>query len=411
MPAINFIRTDPQKALQQNSARTPGSRQARRLRLLLIGFQVFGCTALLLITGLFAKSLATLLESNRGFETANVVTAEVNLRAQNYENTQHRIAFDDGVLARLRILPGVRSAALVSAMPLEGETWIDGIRRPDKPLTHPALWNMRWVSPQYFEVLRERLVAGRFFEDRDRDSDNAIISESSAKAGWPGEDPIGRQFKWWGKICMIIGVVADARTNSLKDAPSNMVYLPYRTNPPYASTFLVRSSQNPEMLISDVRHAIWAQDPEVTIARVKTLDSQVMDSLSIERFQTFVLVAFGIAALLLAMLGIYGILSYTVAGRTQEIGVRMALGATRQSIYSLTLSEAARPVLIGLIAGWAANLMAGKLVQRLLYGVTATDWSVAVTVTILLGACATAAAFLPARRAASVDPMYALRTE
>jgi predicted permease len=305
----------------------------------------------------------------------------------------------------------VTSAALVSAMPLEGETWIEGIVRPDKTIDHTPLWNLRWVSPQYFDVVRERLVAGRMFEERDRDTNNAIISEASAKAGWLGENPLGRQFKWRDKIFTIVGVVADARTNSLKAPPANMAYVSYRTLPPYAAFFMVRSSQNPETLIGDVRRAIWGWDPEVTIARVKTLDSQVNDSLSIERFQTFILVAFGIAALLLAMLGVYGILSYTVAGRTQEIGVRMALGATRQSIYSLTMSDAAIPVAAGLAAGWAASVMAGKLVQKLLYGVTAIDWPVTFTVAILLLACAAAAAFLPARRAASIDPMQALRSE
>ncbi len=411
MPAISLVRMDPQTALQQNSARAQGSRQGRHLRLTLIGLQVFGCTALLLITGLFAKSLVTLLQSDRGFDTANIVTAEVNLRAQAYDKLQQRVAFDDGVLARLRSLPGVKSVALVSAMPLEGETWIDGIRRPDKHVDHPPLWNMRWVSPQYFELMRERLVAGRFFEERDRDTNNAVISESSAKAGWPGEDPVGRQFKWWDRICTVIGVVADTRTNSLKIPPANMVYLSYRTNPPYATFFMARTEQNPEALISDVRRAIWDQDPEVTIARIKTMDSQVKDSLAAERFQTFTLIAFGIAALLLAMLGVYGVLSYIVAGRTQEIGVRMALGATRQSIYSLTFSEAAIPVTIGLVCGWAASVAAGKLVQKLLYGVTAMDWTVGVIVAILLVACALAAAFLPARRAASIDPMQALRAE
>jgi predicted permease len=411
MPAVSFARTDPQKALQQTSARTKGSRQARRLRLTLIGLQVFGCTALLLVTGLFGKSLLTLLRSERGFDTGNVVTAEVSLRAQMYEKDQERIAFDDGALDRLRKLPGVTSAALISAMPLEGESWIEGIFRPDKPTDHPPLWNLRWVSPQYFDVVRERLVAGRLFEERDRDTTNAIISEASAKAGWLGENPIGRQFKWRDNLFTIVGVVADARTNSLKVAPANMAYVSYRTLPPYATFFMVRSSQNPEGLIGDVRRAIWGGDPEVTIDRVKTLDSQVNDSLSIERFQTFILVAFGIAALLLAMLGVYGILSYTVAGRTQEIGLRMALGATRQSIYSLTMSDAAIPVAAGLAAGWAASVMAGKLVQNLLYGVTAIDWPVTFAVAILLLACAAAAAFLPARRAASIDPMQALRSE
>lgn len=414
MPAINFVRTDPQKALQQNSARTQGSRRSRRLRFTLIGVQVFGCTALLLVTGLFAKSLATMLRTDRGLDTTNVVTAQVNLPGadgQAYEKNQRRAAFDDRVLSRLGRLPGVQSAALYSTMPLEGETWIDDIARPDKHTEHNALANIRWVSPGYFELMRERLIAGRFFERRDRNAKNAVISESAARAIWPKENPVGRPFKLHDRLYTVIGIVADSRTNSLKLPATSMIYLDYHDNPPYATFFMVKSSQNPQALVSDVRRAIWAQDPEVTIARVKTLDAQVKDSLSAERFQTFILIAFGIAALLLAMLGIYGILSYSVAGRTQEIGLRMALGATRQGIYSLTLSEAAAPVFSGLTAGWFAGVLAGKLVQKLLCGVTAIDFSVTVMVASVLVACAAAASFLPARRAASIDPMQALRAE
>lgn len=414
VPAVNFVRTDPQKALQQNSTRTQGSRRGRRLRLALIGFQVFGCTALLLVTGLFAKSLATILQSDRGFDTGNVVTAEVSLpgaAGMAYEKDQRRIAFDDGVLARVRTLPGVQSAAVYSAMPLEGETWIDGISRPDKYAEHSALTNVRWVSSGYFELMRERLVVGRFLEERDQDTANAVISETAARAIWRAENPVGRQFKRHDKLYTVVGVVADSRTNSLKLPPTNMIYLSYRDNPPYATFFMVRSSQDPQTLIPDIRRAIWNQDPEVTIVRIKTLDTQVKDSLSGERFQTFILIGFGVAALLLAMLGIYGILSYSIAGRTQEFGLRMALGATRQSIYSLTLSEAAVPVFIGLATGWLASALAGKVVQKLLYGVSAVDWSVTLIVALLFVACATAAAFVPAHRAAAIDPMQALRME
>ena len=206
-------------------------------------------------------------------------------------------------------------------------------------------------------------------------------------------------------------VVADARTSSLKDTPPNMVYLPFGTLPPYACTFLVRSSESPTSLTTGIRRSIWRQDPAVTIARVTTLDAQVNDSLSTERFQTFVLIAFGFATLLLAMLGVYGILSYTIAGRTREIGVRMAFGATRRTIYAVTMSEAAIPVLCGLFTGWIASLFAARLIQTLLFGVTTTDWSVSLAVAILLLTCATTAAFLPALRAASTDLMDSPRTE
>jgi predicted permease len=410
-PALHFMRTDPQRALQQNTSRVQGSRQSHRLRLTLIGIQVFGCTALLLLTGLFAKSLATMLSGNRGFDTSNVVAAEVYSRGRVYNEDAPRIALAEGILNRLRELPGAQFVALGSAMPLEGETWIEGINRADKHIDHPPLSNVRWVSDNYFKLLRERLVAGRFIEDRDRNSNVVVISEASARAAWPGEDPVGKQIRWRDQLFTIIGIVGDSRTNSLKDTPVNMMYFGYRALAPFPMIFMLRTKQAPNEIIPEVRRAIWDQDPELTISRVKTLDSQVKDSLAPERFQTFILVAFGISALLLAMLGIYGVLSYIVAGRTQEFGVRMALGATRESIYSLTMSEAAIPVLAGLITGWGASVVAGRFVERLLYGVAAVDWTVTLVVAGLLLTSALIAAFLPARRAAGIDPMQALRTE
>ncbi len=325
-PALKFLRAEPQRALQQNTARTQGTRHSRELRTWFIGFQVFGCTALLLVTGLFAKSLWNLLTSDKGFEAGHVVIAQVNLTGKTYDKN-HRIVFDDAVLQNLRALPGVRSAGLVSAMPLEGETWVDSIDRADRPEGNDPLANLRWVSPGYFETIREPLVAGRLFENRDRKLETAVISQSAAKAAWPAENPLGRKLKHNEFTYTVIGIVADARNNSLKQAPVNMVYLPYKDFPPSATFFMVRSAQATDLLIPSVRKAIWSYDPGVTIARVKTLDSQVADSLSPERFQTTLLTAFGIAALLLAMLGVYGVLSYVVAG--PQTGDRGSYGARR----------------------------------------------------------------------------------
>jgi ABC-type antimicrobial peptide transport system permease subunit len=190
-----------------------------------------------------------------------------------------------------------------------------------------------------------------------------------------------------------------------------MAYLHYKDQPPYATFFMVRRAQAADALVSSMRQAIWKYAPAVTIARVKTLDSQLTDSLATERFQTLVLMAFGIAALLLAMLGIYGVLSYAVVTRKQEIGVRMALGATRSSVIALTLAEAGAPVIGGLASGLIASILAGRVIQKLLYGIQSVDPSVILIVTGLFLVSAAAAAFLPARRAASVDPMDALRSE
>jgi predicted permease len=410
LPALKLMRTDPQAALQQGG-RAPGSRQSKRLRTWLIGLQVFGCTALLLVTGLFSKSLLNLLHQDKGFETGEVAIAEVRLAGGAYDAGASRTAFDDGVLRNLRDLPGVRTAALVSAMPLEGESWIEDMHRSDKPHQEGPLINLRWVSEGYFETMRERLVAGRFFEERDRNLSSAVLSEGEAKALWHDENPIGGQVETEGRKFTVIGVVADSHSASLKSAPVKTAYLHYKDRPPYVAVFMARGEQPVNTLVPGMRQAIWKYAPDVTITRVTALDSQLNDSLAAERFQTFVLMSFGTAALLLAMLGIYGVLSYSTVTRKQEIGVRMALGATRRKVYALTLGEAGTPVFAGLAAGFIASSAAGRAIEKLLYGVRPIDPSVMLMVAALFLAAAGAAAFLPARRAASVDPMEALRSE
>ncbi|PYU09619.1 MAG: hypothetical protein DMG37_22785, partial [Acidobacteria bacterium] len=409
LPGVRLLTVDPQASLQQSSSRSFGSRHSNRLRRWLIGLQVAGCTGLLLVTGLFSKSLLHLLGEEKGFDTSDVAVAEVRLTPQSYGEDQSRVNFDDAVLANLRAIPGVEAAAMVSAMPLGGESWIESVQRVDKPGMESPLINFRWVSPGYFETTRQRLVAGRFFEERDRTLSNVVLSEGEAKVLWGNEDPVGGQVKIEDRTFTVIGVVADSRNTSLKTPPARMAYVHYKDRPPFATYFLARGPNAGRLIIS-MREAIWKYDPEVTIARVKTLGAQLTDSLATERFETLVLVSFGAAALLLAMLGIYGVLSYSVVTHKQEIGVRMALGATRAKVYALTFGEASTPVFAGVITGLVASLLAGRSIQNLLYGTHAVDPSIILIVTALLLFSAAAAAFLPARRAASVDPMEALRS-
>jgi predicted permease len=411
LPALRAQSADPQAALQQNSGRSLGGLHTTRLRGWLIGLQVFGCTALLLITGLFSKSLLLLLRQDKGFETSNVAIAEASLPRRLYGNAADRVKFDDTVLRNLRDTPGILSAGMGSSMPLEGEAWIEPLTRLDRPDVEGPLVNARWVSEGYFETTGQRLVAGRFFEERDRDADNAVISEGEAKALWRGENPIGSQIRLLGKVQTVIGVVADSRSTSLKTAPARMAYVHYKFRTPYTSYFVARRAAGTETVLTALRQAIWKYAPNANIGRVKMLDAQLRDSLGQERFQTMILTGFGLSALLLAMLGIYGVLSYAVETRQQEIGVRMALGATRAEIYSLTMGQAGAPVLGGLASGLVASALAGRLIRRLLFGVEVMDATVIVAVAAVFLLAAAAAAFLPARRAASVDPMAALRAE
>jgi predicted permease len=411
LPALRLLGANPQGSLQEAGRGALGSRQSNRLRGILIGLQVFGCTVLLLVTGLFSKSLLYLLRQDTGLETRQVAVAEVRLTGKVYEDNLRRAAFDDGVLAKLRTIPGVRDAGLVSAMPLEGEAWIEYAQRVDTPDREGPVINLRWASPGYFESTGQKLVGGRFLEERDRKLKSVILSDGEARALWGNENPIGGQVRIRGEVRTVIGVVADAHNTSLKSAPARMAYLDYLDQPPYATFFVVRSAGAADQLLASMRQAIWRYEPDITISRVKTLDAQVTDSVAPERFQTTVLMAFGGAALLLAMLGIYGVLSYSMATRRQEIGMRMALGATRGSVYALTFKEAGVPVAAGLAAGLLVNLFAGTLIRKLLYGIQVVDPAVILLVTGLFLLSAAAAAFLPARRAASVDPMTALRSE
>jgi predicted permease len=411
LPALRLGAADPQFALQSSSARATGNLQGSRVRAILIGLEVFGCVALLLFTGLFSKSLLNLLQEDKGFDSAHITVAEVDLPHGKFAQGQSRTNFDDAVLHSLRGIPGVESAAMVSAMPLEGESWIEQLTRVDRPRQQTPLLNLRWVSPGYFEALREKMVRGRVFEERDRNLSSMVVSEGFANSVWPDRDPVGAEVRVEGRKFTVIGVVADTRSASLKTAPVNMAYTHYKDRPPFADFFVVRGRDSAAALVPAVRDAIWRYAPDVTIARVKTLDSQLSDSLALERFQTQLVAGFGAAALALAMLGIYGVLSYAVAGRTQEIGVRMALGATRKAIYSLTFRAAAIPVFAGLICGFFVAAPGARLIRDLLYGVAPLDTAVLFSVAAVFLAAAATAALVPARRAASLDPMRALRTE
>ncbi|HXC94858.1 MAG TPA: ABC transporter permease [Edaphobacter sp.] len=410
LPALRLLHINPQQALQYARG-SSGSRRSALLRRWLVGAQVFACTTLLLVAGLLAKSLIHLTTFNKGFSPDHVIAADVFLQGNTFKEDKVRTAFDDGVLDKLRALPGVQSGSLVSSMLLEGERWIDGITPVDTPSNNSALANYRWISPAYFDTLRQPILEGRALDDRDRNASNAIISQTAAKAVWPDRSALGRQFLFHGKPFTVVGIVGDAHSNSLRDAPVNMVYLHFNNKPPYATYFFVRTKQDPQFITEELRNAIWSYNPNVTIARIHTLDAQISDSLAPEHLQTGIFVAFGAAALLLALLGIYGTLAYSVEARTQEVGIRMALGATRQSVYTLMLATIALPVTTGLVLGCLTSFTIGKSLASLLYNTRPTDLTVILPVVALFAIAAAAATFIPCRRAAKIEPMQALRTE
>ncbi len=407
LPALRMLYVQPQQALQ-GIGRAAGSHRGNRLRRWLIGLQVFACTTLLLITGLFAKSFVGLITSDMGFSPAHVVIAEVDLAGDSFTSDK-RLGFEDAVLDHLRTLPGVQSAGLVNAMLLNGESHIDGVGQPNKK---QVLANYRYISPGYFSTLDQPILEGRELSNQDRTTKSAVLSETTAKAIYPNQDALGRQINHNGMLYTVVGIAADAHNTSLRaTAPVNMVYLGYWDRPSTGNFFLIRSAQDTALFADEVRKAIWSYDPTVTIASVSSLDAHISDVLSPERMETTILAAFGGSALLLALLGIYGTLSYSVETRRQEIGIRMALGATRRNVYLGTLQEIILPIAAGLSLGWLASLGIGRSIASLLYGTAPTDAIVAIAVLCIFMLAAIAATFLPCRKATRIDPMEALRAE
>jgi predicted permease len=356
LPALRSLRVAPQAALQANSTRAANTQESRRTRSLMVAAQVACTVVLLIVTSLALRSFSHLMRQNRGFDSSRVTLAQVDLFAPQYGDfsgtTTAKLIFTDRTLAALNRLPGVQSVALTSATPLTGETWVDALNRPDHPIPpadQPPI-NVRFINPDYLPTMQIPLVSGRNIVAADRANPYvALISERTAREAFPGEDPVGKKINPIAPDdnhpVTVIGVVADTRINGLKDAAA-MVYVPYWTFTPWTLSFLVRSSQPSDALIPEMRRAIWQIDPQVAIPTLKSMDEQVSDSVATDRFQALVLSGFGAAALLLALLGVYGVLAYSVTLRRREFGIRIALGSGKSALIGLVLRQAAQPVFL-----------------------------------------------------------------
>lgn len=414
LPALRSMRVDPQTALQAGTSRTSSSRETQRARHLLVAAELACTLALLIVTSLLVRSFTTLVDQNRDFDANHVTVAQVFLYAQQYDSEKARAAFDDRALADLALIPGVQETAMTSEQPMAGETWIDQVDRPDHllPPNRTPTANIRWISPGYASTLRIPLIAGRDLSPDDKQHPtNALISEQAARAIWPGENPIGRVFTL-GEATKytVVGILADARINDLKST-SNMVYLPYWQNPWWRASFLIRSPLPASTLVPEIQRTVWKIDPQVAIPTIASMDEQVSVSVAPERFQTLLLSSFGCAALLLSLLGIYGVLAYWVSLRRQEFGIRIALGCEKSALMKLVGRQALMPVCGGMLAGLALAFAATRWIQSLLYRTSPADPAAILGSIAIVAAAALLAALLPARRAAEVDPIQVLRNE
>ena len=369
-------RTQPHEVLHSESRLASESRASKRLRRILVAVEVAVSVTLVLMTGLLTASMVRLMRTNRGFDADRVLTAEVDLPSKSYSDEQARAAFYRQALDRLRQLPGVESAGMVSMLPLAGDKWIDMIRVAGdaRPFMELPTEHFRWVSPGYFQAIHLPLVAGRFLDASDQGKRFTLVSELTARTLWPGANPIGRQFMRGdpkdpkNTPFTLIGIVKDARTISLAHPDPMMVYMPYWYRCDGTSSLVVRTHQDPAAMADEVRNAVWSVDSAVSVPLVRTLGGVVADSVANRRFEMDLLLLFAVSALLLAGLGVYGVVTYSVVQRQQEIGLRLALGARTASIYTLVLRDGLMPVLVGAAAGVGIALgfarLVGKLVVR-----------------------------------------------
>jgi putative ABC transport system permease protein len=413
-PAWRAALSEPQDALRSGGRSATTSRHGLRVSELLVTVEVALSAALLVAAGLLVGSFLRILGADQGFHADNVLTVNLNLSGEKYRDGKQRTAFFDRLLPAIQYLPGVEVAGLISALPLQGETWVDMITREDdhRPMFRRPVANYRMISPDYFRAMAIPIRRGRAFEAGDRTKQVFIVSESTAAKIWPGEDAVGKHVRFTpdGKetLAEIVGIVADTRT-SMKGEPPLMVYRTYWSRPQGGSSIVIRTRQDAATVAGAVRRAIWSIDSALAIPEMKTMRRILYESVSQRRFQTTLLAGFALGALLLAAVGIYGVISYSVNRRRNEIGIRMALGAGAGNVRNMVLRQGMRPVAVGLVAGVAAALALGRAVEALLFEMRASNPIVLMSVVIVLGAAALLACYAPARRATRVDPAIALR--
>ncbi len=422
VPVLQARRVDPQAGLRADGGRgASAALGAARARRGLVAVEVALSVVLVVGAGLLVHSLWRLQRVDPGFRTENVLRASFVLPASRYPQSYDVYprwdavtAFQRELLERARGLPGVRSAALASHHPLApGFTNSFVIEGREDEAADQAEIPLRAVSPEYFATVGVPLLRGRLLAPRDDADAPAVllVNEAAARRFFPGADPVGKRIAFWGTSREIVGVVGNERFHGVAaDAPP-AAYPPLAQTPMAAATLLLRAAGDPAALVPALRGAVRGLDAEVALYEMETLDRTLSRSISQPRFTTALLGTFAALALLLAVIGVYGVLSYAVAQRTREIGIRVALGARRGEIVRLVVGQGMAPVLAGLALGLAAAFAGSRLLSGILFEVAPTDPLAFTVVVPVLGAASLLAAWLPARRAASVDPMTALRTD
>jgi putative ABC transport system permease protein len=422
-PAWQIRHTAVFAALKEGGPGRSSGGRGGRARSVLVAAEVAMATVLLVGAGLFVRTVVGLLNVPVGFETDDLLTARIALPRPNdisraaYLDPERRVAFYRETLERISTLPGVERAAMSSQIPMGGYNpplfiEIDG--RQADPGVRPLMHNFQ-VSANYFETMGVRLVRGRSFSDTDRAASEpvAIVSETGARLYWKGADPIGARVRFGPGMpwMTVVGVAGDVLNRRLTEPPQPILYRPLEQSSELAMALLIRTRGDQAGLAESVAREVRAIDPELPVYAVRTMTELIGAAVAQGQFLMRLLVAFGVIATALALLGIYGVMAYAVSQRTREIGIRLAIGARPGDVSRMVMRRGMTLTAAGAIAGIAASAALSQLVRSQLFGVQPSDPLTMASVLVLMGAVATAAAYLPARRAARVDPVVALRTQ
>jgi putative ABC transport system permease protein len=421
-PALQASKLDLHAALKEGGRGARADGGQRRLSKLLVIAEVAMALVLLVGAGLLARSFARLLEINPGFATENLLTMQLGLPNATYAQPERRIAFYQQLEARLSAMPEVASVGLVTRLPLQSAlnnvtSFLSIEGRPVPPSQRPEI-DFRRASTNYFQTMGIPLLTGRLVTEQDvvADTRSVMINDAMAKRFFPGENPVGKRIstsnisgeEQWRTIA---GVVGSVRHLGLEVEPRPEIYYHTNTLPPFGPVFVIRTTSDPSGLIAAVRSAVRSIERDAPISNVSTMTNLVAQSLAQRRFAMLLLGLFAGLALLLAGVGIYGVFSYSVTGRTREIGVRMALGARAGDVLTLVVGQGMATAAIGIGVGLFASAALTRLMTNWLFAVSATDPPTFALVALLLAAVALAACWIPARRATRVDPMSALRCD
>jgi len=435
VPALQASAVPVNDTLKEGSRGATEGRGRNRLRSLLVVSEFALALMLLIGAGLMIRTFAALQAVDAGFNPHNVVSMVVSVAGSNEADPGRREIFYRQLIERVRSLPGVQAAGGINHLPLAGDTWgwpfvIEGQPKP-RPGESP-FGVYRMVTPGYFQTMRLPLIRGRDIAESDnlREPAVAIINERAAKDYWPGEDPIGKRIslddenanpRTW---VTVIGISKDAKQSDWAAAPAPEIYLAAFQNPDFLGlgasgaaphmryiTIVARTAGDPAAVAASMKQAAWSFDRNLAISEVVTMDGVIAQVTAQPRFEMLLLSIFAGVALLLASVGIYGVISYSASRRTHEIGVRMSLGATRAQVLLLVVRQALGLALAGSVAGLAGALALSRLMAKLLYGVQPTDPVTFAVVAVALGVVAMLACYLPARRAMRIDPVAALRCE